>query len=252
MFWLLFGACGSLFIQFKLQENAFLLLPELGQASEHIYVAFYVVLGVVMLFRVLAVLLRIIEQASCDVYCIDFETPNFETKTVNAWRHVFITNEFNELQTSFRYINPETTFIWFIFMWTGFGWENLSQSDPVFTIENNPLQGQNPMLKFFTVSLLFICIGGAQFIYINLKTCVCGAEINSFVDLCTIANISMVILKEHLYGYYLHAKAPWHASDIPLEVLQRELQKEKDGEHGKRALKAAPMGTPGSEAIQSF
>jgi len=52
-----------------------------------------------MVFRCLAVLMRIYEQANCDIYCIDFESPNIETKTVNAWRHVFITNEFNELQT---------------------------------------------------------------------------------------------------------------------------------------------------------
>lgn len=50
-----------------------------------------------MVFRCLAVLMRIIEQTSADVFCIDFENPNIETRTVNAWRHVFITNEFNEL-----------------------------------------------------------------------------------------------------------------------------------------------------------
>jgi len=97
MFWLLFWSSGSLFISYKLQENALLLLPEIGEASDHIYTAFYVVLGITMVFRVLSILMRIVEQTSIDVFCVDFEKPNFDTKTVNAWRHVFITNEFNEL-----------------------------------------------------------------------------------------------------------------------------------------------------------
>lgn len=122
MFWLLFCSCGSLFIAYKMQENSFLLLPEIGGASDHIYTAFYVVLGMTMVFSTLVVLIRIYQQTSIDVYCVDFENPNFDTKTVNAWRHVFITNEFNELQTGFRYINPETTIIWFVWFWVGFGW----------------------------------------------------------------------------------------------------------------------------------
>ena len=66
--------------------------------------------------------------------------------------------------------------------------------------------------------------------------------------------MSMVILQENLYGYYIHAKAPWHASDIPLDWLQVELQREGDGDKrmDRRALKAAPASTPGSQAIQSY
>ena len=65
-----------------------------------------------------------------------------------------------------------------------------------------------------------MCIGAVQFVYHNIKTIFNnGSEINQFVDLCTLANISMVILPENLYGYYIHAKAPWHASDIPLDWL---------------------------------
>lgn len=64
-----------------------------------------------------------------------------------------------------------------------------------------------------------MAIGGAQFVYLNIKTYISGSEINNFVDLCTLANISMVILEEHIYGYYIHAKAPWGASDIPLDWL---------------------------------
>lgn len=122
MFWLLFWSSGSVFISFKLQENSFLLLPEIGAGSDKIYTAFNVILGMTLAFSTIVVLIKIVKQTSIDIYCVDFEKPNFDTKTVNAWRHVFITNEFNELQTSFRYIEPETTLIWFVWFWIGFGW----------------------------------------------------------------------------------------------------------------------------------
>ena len=57
-----------------------------------------------------------------DIYLVDHEPPNRETKQVIAWRHYFIANELNELQTEVRYVVPETTFIWFAFFWVGLGY----------------------------------------------------------------------------------------------------------------------------------
>jgi hypothetical protein len=40
MFWLLFFSCSSVFIAYKMQMNAYLLLPEMGEASVGYYTAF--------------------------------------------------------------------------------------------------------------------------------------------------------------------------------------------------------------------
>jgi len=64
-----------------------------------------------------------------------------------------------------------------------------------------------------------MCIGAAQFVFLNIKTFVSGSAINQFVDLCTLANMSIIMLEENLYGYYIHAKVPWGSSDIPLDWL---------------------------------
>jgi len=61
MFGLLFFSCASVFIAFKLQVNAVLLLPELGAASDWVYSAFYGVLGATLACRGLTVLMRIYE-----------------------------------------------------------------------------------------------------------------------------------------------------------------------------------------------
>lgn len=86
-------------------------------------------------------------------------------------------------------------------------------------MEDNPVQASNPILKFFVVALLFLAIGLVQAAYHRMEAIVTGSAINQFVDLCTLANVSLVLLEEHLYGYYLHANAPWGASDIPLDWL---------------------------------
>jgi meckelin len=77
------------------------------------------------------------------------------------------------------------------------------------------------------VSFLLICIGAVIFILDSFETYINGSKLNSFVDLCTLANVSLIMMAEYSYGYYLHAKAPWGQSDIPLDWLQKEIQGEQ-------------------------
>ena len=51
----------------------------------------------------------------------------------------------------------------------------------------------------------------------GLPCTVNGNALNQFKDLCTFANISIIMLDEPVHGYYLNAKAPWGSSDIPLD-----------------------------------
>ena len=41
----------------------------------------------------------------------------------------------------------------------------------------------------------------------------------NFVDLCTLANVSLLMFDEYAHGFYVHAQAPWGASDVPLDWL---------------------------------
>lgn len=45
------------------------------------------------------------------------------TSQILAWRGIFLANEFNELQTEYRYISPECTLVWLAFLLRGVGWE---------------------------------------------------------------------------------------------------------------------------------
>lgn len=94
---------------------------------------FYVVGGMTVVTKTIAVLMRIYWQVNIDIFIVDLEKPHRQTKMVNAWRHYFVANEFSELQSGERYIYPEVTFIWFVFLWVGLGWKNWCIADPYFT-----------------------------------------------------------------------------------------------------------------------
>ena len=241
MFWLMFFSCCSIFIAYKQQMNAYLLLPELGEASAQNYTAFKVILAMTLVAKLIAVLMKIVEQSYIDIYLIDWEKPNYETKQINGWRYMFIANEFAELQVNMRYVQPETCLIWFAFFWEGLGWSHLAETDPMKVYEDNTILKENLLLRFCMVGVLFFGIGGVMFILHNFDNRYNGAAINRFKDLCTLANISIIMLHEHAHGFYLHCKAPWGSSDIPLDWLQKELQDEAagaGGQAGGRGLKS--------------
>ena len=79
---------------------------------------------------------------------------------------------------------------------------------------------QNSVLVFFVASLLFLSIGASLRLVNAFFVLYSGSAVANFVDLCTMANTSIIVVKEQMFGYYIHGKAPWGQSDIPLEVLQ--------------------------------
>jgi hypothetical protein len=79
---------------------------------------------------------------------------------------------------------------------------------------------ENVILKFFISSILLWAISFVQYLIHEFNNWVSGSVLNQFKDLCTFANISVIMLDEAFHGYYLNAKAPWGSSDIPLDWLQ--------------------------------
>ena len=53
-------------------------------------------------------------------------------------------------------------------------------------------------------SFLFLAIGFGLFVLYRLDSFFGGSSLNSLIDLCTIANTSLVLVDERMHGYYLH------------------------------------------------
>lgn len=74
MYWLLFFISMYWFIAYKMTEEAAILLPSIDDI-DYAYRNFYIIFGIVLLFRVIVIVLKIIESSTVDVFLIDWEKP---------------------------------------------------------------------------------------------------------------------------------------------------------------------------------
>ena len=84
-----------------------------------------------------------------------------EGNEFNAWRHLFLVNELNELQTA-KLISTESNFLIYGLLMEGFGLKYLATQDPdfVFTDKNS---AENYVLFFFVTVCVFYASGILQY-----------------------------------------------------------------------------------------
>jgi len=72
MFWIIFFTSAYWFVTYKLQGSAYLLLPSIDNWGTT-YRVFDAIFGIVLAFRFFAIIFAIFEQASVDIFLIDWE-----------------------------------------------------------------------------------------------------------------------------------------------------------------------------------
>lgn len=246
-FYLIFFVTMFYFMWYKMSDNVSLLLPsvEPEPGETDVYSVLRAMLFILLVFKTLHILYSVIQQATCDVIMIDWEKPrrshNADENEVVAWRQIFISNEFNELQAEKRIIYPVTLLIWFGLFWVGLGYGNIAQTNPDITRLRNSLQPHNMFLQIFLASFLFIVIAFVLWlldwishwrIFQNPRL------VTQFTDLCSVANISVLFMTSKIHGHYIHGKAPWDYSDVPISWLKMQLDKERLGKFEARSLPA--------------
>ena len=110
-----------------MEERVYLLLPEMSSSSN--YLPFNILFGCVLGFKLLTIIFKItFEQCGFDLFLIDWERPKIryeyqgvEKMGVNAWRSLFLLNEFNELQLE-KLISIEFSLFVYILIMDGCGW----------------------------------------------------------------------------------------------------------------------------------
>lgn len=94
----------------------------------------------------------------------------------------------------------------------------------------------NLFLKFFTSSFILLCTAVVQMILNFIITMSDDPKSLNFADLCTLANCSVLILTDKYHGYYIHGRAPWIKSDLPMSWLKMELDMESENRRKPRQL----------------
>mmetsp|Transcript_18337 Transcript_18337/g.28161 ORF Transcript_18337/g.28161 Transcript_18337/m.28161 type:complete len:136 (-) Transcript_18337:426-833(-) len=64
-------------------------------------------------------------------------------------------------------------------------------------------------------------------------------DYTNFMDLCSVANISIIIFNEDLQGYYIHGKSPNGHADVSSEKLRLQLENEAHGNSSFRGICAS-------------
>jgi meckelin len=155
---------------------------------------------------------------------------------VNAWRHIFLINEFNELQL-YRTINAEITLIAYAVIMEGFGLTYWVTHDPDLTTEDTD-SPRNFVLFFFVTAIVIYGVGMVQYAGNFVLSILKPNKITEFVDLCSICNISFLIFDESLHGYYIHGRSPYGQAEISQEKLRKALQFEGTGKAQMRGITA--------------
>lgn len=96
----------------------------------------------------------------------------------------------------------------------------------------------NYPLFFFVTTLVIYLIGVAQYgvryippVYNNFPL-----KHVEFVDLCSIANISVMMFDNNFHGYYIHGRSPFGQAEVSAQSLEMALEFESTGKAHMRGM----------------
>ncbi|KAK2844544.1 hypothetical protein Q5P01_011203 [Channa striata] len=239
LYWLIF---------YKAQQFVSVLLPLPAQEEQ-----FVTYIGCAFALKLVQFLHKLVLQVSVDVFLIDWERPRSkasrtlpaageskrETSPVSIWRTYFVANEWNEIQT-IRKISPTFQIVAVLFFLEVLGFSNLALRDPWPTLQRSS-QDYTPSysltLRYGLAATLWLCIGLLQVIFFTIfYEHFVEDKIRQFVDLCSISNISVLLLSQRCFGYYIHGRSVHGHADTNMEEMNSNLKREAESLCGQRGL----------------
>ncbi|XP_056235697.1 meckelin isoform X1 [Seriola aureovittata] len=239
LYWLIF---------YKAQQFVSVLLPLPAQEEQ-----FVTYIGCAFALKAVQFLHKLILQVSVDIFFIDWERPRSkasrtvqatgETKRdpspVSIWRTYFVANEWNEIQT-IRKISPTFQIMAVLFFLEVLGFSNLALRDPWPTLQRSSqayIPSYSLMLRYGLAATLWLCIGLLQVIFFTVfHEHFVEDKIRQFVDLCSISNISVLLLSHRCFGYYIHGRSVHGHADTNMEEMNNNLKREAESLCGQRGL----------------
>ena len=93
------------------------------------------------------------------------------------------------------------------------------------------------MLRFAIASSVFLGVAFLQYVWAKMVTTrFFENKIAEFVDLCSISNVSVFIMAEPYYGFYIHGRSVHGRADTDMAEMNEQLKKEEEDLVGKRGL----------------
>lgn len=247
-FWILVGMSAQSLLFFKRQEIVYQLLPT--DSQENLFITLLIICFVFKFFDLVHMFWT---QISIDIFFLDWEKPRGkvtqpnqggETGPVDApvsiWRTFFVANEWNEIQT-IRKINQEFQVFGVLFFLKVVGFEHLATTDPLsrFSVNNQVdyVGEQSHILRFALLVIIYLVIEALQWFYFAfIYERFIGDSLGDFVDLCSMSNVSIFIMENTCYGYYIHGRSVHGRADTNMKKMNEQLKREEDNLCGQRGL----------------
>ncbi|XP_054290013.1 meckelin-like [Macrosteles quadrilineatus] len=226
------------FVYYKGQAVAQVLLPSTALDS---YVYTYVIVAYSL--KLVEVGHMVWQQTTVDIFLIDWERPratsNKQSQPVSIWRTYFVANEWNEIQSS-RKTSLTVQLVSVVLLIKVFGMENWSISDPDINSVATPEMKYRPAnftFQFAVAFLVFVFVYIVQWLMLSaVYERYVKDGIQEFVDVCSLANISVFILTLENFGYYIHGRSAHGFSDTDMQTIMNQLRREEEDLVGHRGL----------------
>ena len=166
---------------------------------------------------------------------------------VSVWRKLFMANEWSELQADRRIRLWLTLLVMVVIMETA-GVKYVGVARPG-TLDLSP-DVINPALQFANNAFWWYVIAISQYILVwgILERFVSEPPTLRYLDLCTVAKISIICLPHKYAGFYLHCDAPYEFADCTMAQMTDHLQDESGSVLVGRGLPGAP--TPDAQQFE--
>jgi len=231
---------------YKGQDIVSVLPPDEG--VETYYITFT---GIAFGLKIIEYIGMIAGQSHIDIFFIDWEkVKKNDEKKISVWRTYFVANEWNELQV-FRKLNLTTQLVLTILVLEVIGMKDVALETPLANagytqFPENYRPVYNKVFRFGVMSTTYFVLAVFQLLFNGLiYESRFEDKISDFIDLCSVANISVLMLTERQFGYYIHGRSVHGTSQTDMFEMATNLNKEEESLTSKRGL------DPGTE-LQTF
>lgn len=200
-------------------ENEFWILPII------VWLSFCLIL--------VASVIDVFLQTRSNIFIIDWESPFEKKLPISAWRRLMIANEYGRIVATRNYSTNFTLMV-LLFILEGFNLKLFSS--PIPTTDLIDVGHHYRVLSFAFSTFLWILLAIFQKIITTIFWYVIKNPFYNFLDLCTTANCSILMMQTQTQGYYLHGRSTHDHTDVDMTKLNENLSKEEAAKVGLRGL----------------
>ncbi|KAI5707967.1 hypothetical protein M8J77_013767 [Diaphorina citri] len=229
-----------MFLVYKCQDVMYRVL-ETGPLVSTLYTNMYIA----FLLKVVEIARLVYKQISVDIFLIDWERPrptggtSTSTQPVSIWRTYFIANEWNEIQSK-RKTSLLVQILVTVYLLKIAGFENFALAQPELNTrvtDEMVYIPEDPLLKLGVAICTYLVVYLTQWLLlIGVYENFIKNGIHQFVDLCSVANVSVFILTTENYGYYIHGRSAHGFADTDMESMATQMLREEEDLVGHRGL----------------